>query len=60
MMTTEDTKTSKQLQVHCLSCDGVFIENLDIIIELCPHCGNADMMNTVYIQQEESDDVRIT
>lgn len=52
----EDTKTPKELkelEVHCLSCDGVFTEHLGIIIEVCPHCGNPDMMDTVYVQQEE-------
>jgi len=44
----------KELEVHCLSCDEVFTEHLGIIIEVCPQCGNTDMMNTVYIQREES------
>jgi Zn finger protein HypA/HybF involved in hydrogenase expression len=54
-----EAKTFKELEVHCLSCDQVFTEHLGIIVEVCPHCGNPDMMNTVYVQQEESNDVRL-
>lgn len=48
--------TSLNLEVHCLACDQVFLEHLTVIIEACPHCGNTDMMNTVYMQHEENDD----
>jgi Zn finger protein HypA/HybF involved in hydrogenase expression len=59
MMTMVEAKTFKELEVHCLSCDQVFTEHLGIIVDVCPHCGNPDMMNTVYVQQEESNDVRL-
>jgi len=40
--------------VHCLTCDGVFTENIDqfTIIEKCLYCGNADKQQTVYLEGE--------
>lgn len=40
--------------VHCLKCDGHFIEKHEETIEKCPHCNNDDMMETVYLTTEEN------
>ena len=40
------------LTVHCLDCDDIFREGTPTI-QACPHCGNTDMQQTVYLQSEE-------
>ncbi len=45
-------KTAGSLTIHCLACDDTYEEHQGVIVEVCPHCGNSDMMNTVYMQEE--------
>tara|TARA_R110001606_G_scaffold375906_2_gene534358 strand:+ start:438 stop:632 length:195 start_codon:yes stop_codon:yes gene_type:complete len=40
--------------VHCLKCDDTYSEKENLIVEICPHCGNDDMTETVYLQEEEA------
>jgi hypothetical protein len=37
--------------VHCLICDGIYKEYRTLILK-CPHCGNDDLKNTVYLIKE--------
>jgi Zn finger protein HypA/HybF involved in hydrogenase expression len=41
-----------KLTVHCLKCDDIFQEAKQTILT-CPHCNNADMQQTVYLQGDE-------
>ena len=47
-------KTDEPQYVHCLACDDIFKESAPVI-EICPHCGNRDMQNTVYLEPDEDD-----
>ena len=40
------------LEVHCLECDHIYQEQTTPV-KICPKCGNADMINTVYLCTEE-------
>jgi|APFre7841882654_1041346.scaffolds.fasta_scaffold82780_2 hypothetical protein len=42
------------LTVHCLVCDRTYVEP-EVNLETCPHCFNADMSRTVYLQASEDD-----
>jgi len=42
-----------KLTVHCLVCDDIYPEAVPSI-QACPHCGNDDMQQTVYLQSEEN------
>jgi len=37
--------------VHCLECDDTYPEQTNPV-KSCPTCGNTDMMQTVYLQEE--------
>ena len=37
--------------VHCLECDNIYGEK-NKFIEVCPHCGNEDTQQTVYLEFE--------
>jgi hypothetical protein len=40
--------------VHCLVCDCTYPENaMPPIVEACPHCGNSDKDQTVYLSEEQ-------
>ena len=39
--------------VHCLDCDDTYDEHNWVFIPVCPHCGNTDTEQTVYLQEEE-------
>jgi hypothetical protein len=39
------------VEVECLKCDGIYYEDLDV----CPHCGNEDKQQTIYLQPEEEE-----
>lgn len=41
----------ENLTVHCLICDNTYSE-YDVIIEICPHCGNDNKLETVYLVDE--------
>jgi Zn finger protein HypA/HybF involved in hydrogenase expression len=41
-MTTENT-------IECLKCDNRYIEKDNEFIKVCPHCGNDDVLETIYI-----------
>ena len=41
----------KELTIHCLKCDDTYLEAKDII-KICPHCGNPNMLETVYLCSE--------
>ena len=45
-------ESHNKLTVHCLACDDIYPEAVPSI-QACPHCGNADMQQTVYLQEEE-------
>lgn len=38
-------------QVHCLRCDHVWDE--EDSPDACPHCGNTDKEQTVYLTEEK-------
>tara|TARA_Y100001963_G_scaffold109566_1_gene151520 strand:+ start:3648 stop:3800 length:153 start_codon:yes stop_codon:yes gene_type:complete len=42
-------------RVHCLKCDDVYKE-YNTFIEKCPHCGNEDIEQTVYLVREMSNE----
>ncbi len=48
-------KTEALLEtVHCLVCDCTYPENaMPPIVEACPHCGNSDKNQTVYLSNSE-------
>jgi hypothetical protein len=48
-------KTEALLEtVHCLVCDCTYPENaMPPIVEACPHCGNSDIDQTVYLSEEQ-------
>ena len=46
-MTKQNIK-SKFSIVECLKCVGHYIEKTEFV-ECCPHCGNTDKMETVYL-----------
>jgi Zn finger protein HypA/HybF involved in hydrogenase expression len=35
--------------IHCLKCDHTYTEQ-EPVVDVCPDCGNEDMMETVYLQ----------
>ena len=37
--------------VHCLDCDKTYDEHDWVFIPICPHCGNSDTQQTVYLQE---------
>jgi len=37
--------------VHCLDCDKIYDEHDWVFIPICPHCGNSDTQQTVYLQE---------
>ena len=40
--------------VHCLVCDCTYPENaMPPIVKACPHCGNSDKNQTVYLSEEQ-------
>lgn len=49
-----NTKLDEPQYVHCLACDDIFKESAPVI-EVCPHCGNTDMQDTVCLQPDETD-----
>jgi len=41
-------------EIHCLICEGTFPENVMLpIVKACPHCGNIDKEQTVYLSKEQ-------
>ena len=42
-------------RVHCLECDFIFYEDEGPQKEICPHCNNADMKETVYMMPQDLD-----
>jgi Zn finger protein HypA/HybF involved in hydrogenase expression len=40
--------TDEQI-IHCLKCDHTYTEQ-EPVVDVCPDCGNEDMMETVYLQ----------
>lgn len=44
--------SQEKLEVHCLKCDNIYPEEKPQV-KVCPYCGNADMLNTVYLVPEE-------
>ena len=38
------------VEAHCLVCDEVFHHDTDV----CPHCGNENKQQTVFLQKEVS------
>ena len=46
---TEENET-----VHCLVCDCTYPENaMPPTVKACPHCGNSDKNQTVYLSEEK-------
>ena len=40
--------------VHCLVCEFTYPENvMPPIVKACPHCGNSDKNQTVYLSKEQ-------
>ena len=39
------------MDIHCLKCDHIYLEGY-VEVEICPNCGNTDMMQTVYLEEE--------
>jgi hypothetical protein len=40
-------------EVHCLKCDNVWTEH--VYLKVCPHCGNQDTEQTVYLTKEKEE-----
>ena len=40
-------------QVECLKCTNIYDEGDNELILVCPHCGNDDMLETVYLTVDE-------
>lgn len=38
--------------IHCLMCDDTYPEK-EQVVTICPTCGNDDLSETVYVQNEE-------
>lgn len=38
--------------VHCLDCDDVYKEKDGEYVEVCPHCGNTETADTVYLSHD--------
>jgi len=38
--------------VHCLDCDDVYKEENGEYVEVCPHCGNTETADTVYLSHD--------
>jgi rubrerythrin len=38
-------------EVHCLKCDNTWLEGEYLTV--CPHCGNTDTEQTVYLVKEQ-------
>ena len=38
--------------IHCLMCDDTYSEKQQVVT-ICPTCGNDDLSETVYVQNEE-------
>jgi len=36
--------------ICCLKCEDLYAENPDNTIEKCPHCGNTDTKQTIYLE----------
>ena len=36
--------------VHCLDCDDTYGEHNGVFIPICPHCGNSNTEQTVYLE----------
>ena len=47
--------TYEQQTVHCLECDYTYPEQRPVV-KICPYCGNDDMMHTVYLQEDDTED----
>lgn len=43
-----ETNTPEVIEIECLICMGIYTEDVDV----CPHCGNADKQQTIYLQKE--------
>jgi Zn finger protein HypA/HybF involved in hydrogenase expression len=41
-------------EVHCLKCDNTWTEGE--FLSVCPHCGNTDTEQTVYLIKEQDND----
>lgn len=39
------------LEIECLKCHEIYDEKLPEV-EICPHCGNDDMTQTIYLSSE--------
>ena len=39
--------------IECLKCDNIYSEKDDEFILVCPHCGNDDVLETIYLTVEE-------
>ena len=46
-------KMSDQI-VHCLLCDLTYPEQKPMV-KVCPHCGNDDVMSTVFLSEDNSE-----
>ncbi len=40
-------------QIECLKCTNIYDEGDNELILVCPHCGNDDMLETVYLTVDE-------
>ena len=40
--------------VHCLLCDNTYPEQKPMV-KVCPHCGNADVMWTVFLPEGDTE-----
>ncbi len=45
-------KPIEELDIHCLRCDHTYPEEKQMV-KICPKCGNADMLQTVYLCTED-------
>jgi hypothetical protein len=48
---TEENETEENETVHCLVCDCTYPEKMPTV-KACPHCGNSDKNQTVYLSKE--------
>ena len=41
--------------VECLQCSNRYEEKNKDFVEVCPYCGNDDVLETIYVTEEEEE-----
>ena len=38
--------------VECLKCNDIYSEEINSFVETCPHCGNTETEDTIYLSED--------